>query len=70
MKSSVEASYRFSYPSMETRNPLYSWPHLSLTITALPVRLLRNGFGFMVTAPAMAEEGRDYKGTKLRLLLT
>lgn len=30
--------------------PLYSMPHLSLTMTILPVRSLRNGFGLTGTA--------------------
>ena len=47
MYSSVLASWRFMYPSVETRKPLYSWPHLSFTITAFPVRELRKGFGFI-----------------------
>ncbi len=53
MNSSVDASCRFMYPSVETRKPLYSWPHLSLTITGLPVRLFRKGLGFMGMAPAI-----------------
>ena len=70
MNSSVESSCRFLHPSVETTNPLYSRPHFSLTITAFPIRLLRKGLGLTVMAPAMVEEGRDYKVTKLRLLLT
>lgn len=34
------------YPSTETRYPLYSIPHLSFTITGLPVSPFKNGFGF------------------------
>merc|ERR1719278_717020 len=47
MYSSVLASCKFMYPSDETRKPLYSWPHFSLTMTALPVSPLRKGLGFM-----------------------
>lgn len=34
------------YPSTDTKYPLYSIPHLSFTITGLPVRPLRKGLGF------------------------
>ena len=37
---------KFIYPSTETRYPLYSIPHFNFTITGLPVKPLRNGFGF------------------------
>lgn len=37
------------YASTETTNPLYSMPHLSLTITAFPVSSFKNGFGFTGT---------------------
>ena len=47
MNSSVFASCRFMYPSVETRNPLYSWPHFSLTMTGFPTRELRKGLGFI-----------------------
>ena len=39
-------TWRFIYPSTETRYPLYSMPHLSLTMTGFPVSPLRKGFGF------------------------
>jgi len=45
MYSSVFASCKFMYPSTDTRNPLYSIPHFSLTMTGFPVRPLRKGFG-------------------------
>jgi hypothetical protein len=37
---------------------LYSWPHLSFTITGLPTRELRNGFGF-IGIPAIVNEYGD-----------
>ena len=33
------------YPSVLTKKPLYSSPHLSLTYTGLPVSSCINGFG-------------------------
>ncbi len=38
-------TWRFMYPSVLTKNPLYSNPHLSLTYTGLPVSSCMNGFG-------------------------
>ena len=43
---------KFMYESTETRYPLYSMPHLSLAMTGLPVRSLRNGFGLTGTCRA------------------
>ena len=34
------------YPSVETKKPLYSCPHLSLTKTAFPVSSCMKGLGF------------------------
>jgi hypothetical protein len=34
------------YGSMETKNPLYSIPHFSLTMIGLPVSSFRKGLGF------------------------
>lgn len=44
--SSVLANCRFMYASTETRNPLYSIPHLSFTMTGFPVSSFKNGLGF------------------------
>jgi hypothetical protein len=44
--SSVSASCRFMYASTETRNPLYSIPHLSFTMTGFPVSSFKKGLGF------------------------
>eukprot|EP00243_Klebsormidium_subtile_P003362 TRINITY_DN16743_c0_g1_i1.p1 TRINITY_DN16743_c0_g1~~TRINITY_DN16743_c0_g1_i1.p1 ORF type:complete len:123 (-),score=0.50 TRINITY_DN16743_c0_g1_i1:101-469(-) len=49
MNSSVFASWRFMYESTDTRNPLYSIPHFSLTMTGFPVCSFRNGFGLTGT---------------------
>ena len=46
MYSSVFDNCKFIYESTETRNPLYSMPHLSFTDTDFPVKSFRNGLGF------------------------
>merc|ERR1719310_1372455 len=47
--SSVLSNWRFMYESIDFKVPLYSIPHFSFTSTNLPVRSLRNGFGFTGT---------------------
>lgn len=42
---SPQLTWRLKYPSVETRKPRYSNPHLSLTVTVFPVRSCRNGLG-------------------------
>uniref|UniRef100_A0A7S0KJZ2 Uncharacterized protein n=1 Tax=Micromonas pusilla TaxID=38833 RepID=A0A7S0KJZ2_MICPS len=53
MYSSVDASCRFMYASVDTKNPLYSMPHFSLTMIGLPVSWLRNGLGLTGTVAAI-----------------
>ena len=36
------------YASEDASSPWYSCPHLSLTLTDLPVRSARNGLGFTI----------------------
>jgi hypothetical protein len=42
-------TWRFMYESTDTKKPLYSPPHLSLTMTGFPVNSLRKGFGLTGT---------------------
>lgn len=48
MYSSVFPNCRLKYLSLDTRMPLYSMPHLSLTRTDFPVSVFRKGRGFWV----------------------
>ena len=69
MYSSVDASCRFMYASVDTRNPLYSMPHLSLTITGFPVSSFKNGLGLIGTVCGIEEyreEGRVQEGSRLQ----
>ena len=47
LKSEMEyvGTCKFMYESTAIRMPLYSIPHLSLTMTGSPVSLVKNGFG-------------------------
>ena len=46
-------------------SPLYSIPHFSFTITSLPVRPVRNGFGFTILCRWMVV-WRERKDTKTK----
>nr|GMD35367.1 unnamed protein product [Ipomoea batatas] len=59
MYSSAFASCKFIYESTETRNPLYSIPHFSFTMTGFPVKLFRKGLGFTGTVSIEAFQGES-----------
>ena len=70
MNSSVDASCRFMYASVDTRNPLYSIPHFSFTSTCFPVSWFRKGFGFTGTVALIARPGTARRRVGTRALLS
>ena len=53
--SSVLNNYKFKYASNATRIPLYSMPHLSLTMTGLSIRSIKKGYGLIGMGWTVAE---------------
>jgi hypothetical protein len=45
-KHECDRTFKFMYPSTDESTPLYSMPHLSLTMTGLPVNSFKKGLGF------------------------
>ncbi len=68
MNSSVDASCRFMYASVDTRNPLYSIPHFSFTSTCFPVSWFRKGFGFTGTVALIARRSTARRRVGTRAL--
>lgn len=61
VKTYERRTWRFIYPSVLTKKPLYSSPHFRRTNTGFPVSSCKNGFGFTGLTCGIREQCRTSK---------